>query len=184
MRSRKRGRDDTPPDVSALKSFVEKEDETIRSKAKEVLNQTLIKQTEAITALEVRLEELTSYEEALECGIVSELRKELHAIFKMGNRLETWLNTYTPPLASGGNAGISGEVQEGIYGNIHALTAGSSEALVRTLQGIFARSSSTSHSPSALTLIACTTCGCSIGCLPLRKSSVLSAQSAQMRKCG
>ena len=39
-----------------------------------------------------------------------ECRAELTACFRVGVRLESWLNTYTPPLASGGNVGVSGEV--------------------------------------------------------------------------
>ena len=40
---------------------------------------------------------------------------------------------FTPPLSAGGNAGVSAEVQDGIYQIIHALTAGCNEALQRNL---------------------------------------------------
>jgi hypothetical protein len=47
--------------------------------------------------------------------------------------LESWLNTYQPPLSAGGNVGVSAEVQDGIYQNVHAMTVGSSDALHRML---------------------------------------------------
>ena len=52
----------------------------------------------------------SSYAAALESGVARECRAELTACFRVGVRLESWLNTYTPPLASGGNVGVSGEV--------------------------------------------------------------------------
>ena len=122
-----------PPDVTALRTYVDKEDEKIRAKAKLVLNGQLISQTEAIAALEVRLEPIETYEQALESGIVDELRAELHKNFKMGSQLEIWLNTYAPPLASGGNTGISAEVQDGIYANVHHLTQCCGDGLHRML---------------------------------------------------
>jgi len=121
------------PDVTALRTYVDKEDEQIRAKAKALLNSQLITQTEAMAALEARLEPIETYEEALGSGIVSELRTELRKNFKLGNQLETWLNTYVPPLASGGNTGISAEVQDGIYQHVHALSAGTADALHRML---------------------------------------------------
>ena len=113
-RNGKRGRDEskgeTPPDVTALAAFLSKEEDQLRAQAKEVLNTTLIQQTEAIVELESELEGISTYQEALDSGLVGRLRTELMRNFKMGVKLETWLNSYTPPLASGGNAGVSGEV--------------------------------------------------------------------------
>ena len=63
----------------------------------------------------------------------AQLRTQLMATYRMGVRLEAWMNSYTPPLASGGNVGVSGEVQDGIYSNIHSLSSGCGEALHRML---------------------------------------------------
>lgn len=62
-----------------------------------------------------------------------QLRRELMSTYRMGIKLEAWMNSYTPPLASGGNVGVSGEVQDGMFSNIHALSSGCSEALHRML---------------------------------------------------
>ena len=43
------------------------------------------------------------------------------------------MNTFAPPLSTGGNVGVSAEVQEGIFSIIHVLTAGCGEAMQRML---------------------------------------------------
>ena len=128
-KKRKREGGDKPINVEKLKDFIGREEEGLRAAAKEILDKTLIAQSEVATKLTQRLETLTDYQEALDSGFVLELRKELMKTYRMGVKLEAWCNSYTPPLASGGNAGVSGEVQDGIYANIHALTAGCSSAL-------------------------------------------------------
>jgi hypothetical protein len=134
--SRKRGRaerGDTPLDITNLSKFIKEEEGVLRANAKAILNETLITRAEAAARLEERLDDISSYQEALDCGFVAELRQELMRSYRMGVKLETWCNSYTPPLASGGNAGVSGEVQDGIYANIHGLTAGCSSALLSIL---------------------------------------------------
>lgn len=106
---------------------------SLRLSAKSILNTDLVAQAEAFAALEERLDEYESYQEALDAGFVKDVRKELSKNYRMGIKLEGWINTFTPPLASGGNVGVSGEVQDGIFSHVHALTAGSSEAIHRAL---------------------------------------------------
>lgn len=74
-----------------------------------------------------------SFGTALKAGLVSQVRKQLCACYRLGLRLESWLNTYQPPLSAGGNVGVSAEVQDGIFQNVHTLTQGSSDALHRML---------------------------------------------------
>ena len=64
---------------------------------------------------------------------MGEVRKEPTACYRLGGRLESWLNTYQPPLSAGGNVGVSAEVQEGIFQNVHTMTVGSGDALHRML---------------------------------------------------
>ena len=69
-RNGKRGQDtkgETPPDVTALAAFLSKEEDQLRAQAKEVLNTTLIQQTEAIVELESD-EGISTYQEALDSG--------------------------------------------------------------------------------------------------------------------
>lgn len=119
----------------------------------EILDGDLIAHATAAAALDARVSAFASYQEALDDGFVADLQKQLMAVFRMGGprrtfprprrpssirsraraaspagvKLESWLNTYTPPLASGGNVGVSGEVQDGVYAHIHGLSAGCSE---------------------------------------------------------
>ena len=71
--------------------------------------------------------------EALDGGFVKDVREQQRKLYRMGVKLEAWINTFTPPLAAGGNLGVSGEVQDGIYSNIHSLSSGCGEALHRML---------------------------------------------------
>jgi len=129
-RPRKRGREgkDVPFDIESLNKFLGSEEELLRNKAKEILDGDLIAHATAAAALDARVSAFASYQEALDDGFVADLQKQLMAVFRMGVKLESWLNTYTPPLASGGNVGVSGEVQDGVYAHIHGLSAGCSEA--------------------------------------------------------
>lgn len=121
--------DDKPPDTTDLKKFLSAEEGHLRSQAKDLLNKKLIAQAETITALEERLGEVETYQEALDSGLVTELQRALRETFRMSTKLEAWLNTFTPPLASGGNVAVSGEVQDGIFANVHGLSATCSSAL-------------------------------------------------------
>lgn len=134
MAARKRGRGDSGElDVAELNCFLRSEEGVLRAAANRIINADLIERVEVIKALESKLEAVTSYSEALENGLVSDVRKELSACYRVGVRLEAWVNTFTPPLSAGGNVGVSAEVQEGIFSIIHALTAGCGEATQRML---------------------------------------------------
>ena len=128
--------DDTPLDeksIANLTTFLAKEETVLHRRAKEILNETLVTHTEAFSSLEARLDDYPTYQAALDDGFVTDVRQQLSKTYRMGVKLEAWVNSFTPPLASGGNTGVSGEVQDGIYGNIHGLTMGCSEALHRML---------------------------------------------------
>lgn len=122
-----------PPNVDKLLTFLSKEEDVIRDAAKEILNKDLIEHTEAVSKLDKQAAELESFQQALDSGFVQKLRAQLTSTYRMGIKLEAWVSSYTPPLASGGNAGVSGEVQDGMFGNIHALSTGCSDALHRML---------------------------------------------------
>ena len=107
----KRGRDgDDAVDITELKDYLKCEETKLRDGSKELLNQELIKRIEAVKALEAQVTAQGSFAAALESGAVQTCRVELTACFRVGVRLESWLNTYTPALASGGNVGVSAEV--------------------------------------------------------------------------
>lgn len=131
----KRGRADEEDDVDVteLQTFLKKEESSLRAGSKAVLNKELIARIEATKALEQRIGEQASFAAALEAGVVKELHAELSACFRIGVRLESWLNTYTPPLSAGGNVGVSAEVQDGIYANVHHLTQCCGDGLHRML---------------------------------------------------
>ena len=143
--SRKRGREtptkssdkpDTPldgKDIANLTTFLKQEESALRARAKEILNKDLISQAEAFGALEERLDGFTCFQEALEAGFTADVSMQLTKLYRVGIKLEAWINTFTPPLAAGGNLGVSGEVQDGIFSHAHSLTAQASEALHRAL---------------------------------------------------
>ncbi|KAL1527602.1 hypothetical protein AB1Y20_008988 [Prymnesium parvum] len=120
-------------DVAELRSFLRKEEGALRSGANTIVNTDLLERVESVKGLEAKLQAETSYSAAIESGLVAELRKELSACYRIGVKLEAWVNTFTPPLSAGGNMGVSAEVQEGIFSIIHALTAGCGEATQRML---------------------------------------------------
>lgn len=122
-----------PPNVDKLLVFLTKEEDVIREAAKDILNKDLIEHTESVSKLDRQAAELESFQQAIDSGFVKQLRAQLTSTYRMGIKLEAWVNSYTPPLASGGNVGISGEVQDGMFGNIHALSTGCSDALHRML---------------------------------------------------
>lgn len=131
----KRGRADGEQevDVTELQNYLKSEESSLRASTKAVLNKELIARIEASKALEQRICEHATFAEALEAGVVKECRAELSACFRVGVRLESWLNTYTPPLSAGGNVGVSAEVQDGIYSNVHHLTQCCGDGLNRML---------------------------------------------------
>lgn len=146
-RGSKRGRGDATPskaekeaaatleekDLPKLLSFLGKEETKSREQAKGLLNNGLIDQAQAYASLEERLDSYSTYAEALEAGFVKEVRDTHRATYRMGVKLEAWINTFTPPLAAGGNAGVSGEVQDGIFSHVHSLVSCCTEAIHRAL---------------------------------------------------
>lgn len=144
--SRKRGRAGTPSkgldkeeehldekDIASMRSFLSRGESELRRRAKEILNKDLIAQADAFACLEEKLDSHETYQSALDAGFVDEVRGELSKTYRIAHKLESWCQSLAPPLSAGGNAGVSGEVQDGIYSNIHGLTAGCSEALHRML---------------------------------------------------
>ena len=135
--SRKRGRGREEEDgelvVTELRAYLRKEESNIRTGASDIVNRDLMERVEAIKALEGKLMAEITYSAATEAGLVTEVRKDVSLCYRVGVRLEAWVNTFTPPLSAGGNVGVSAEVQEGIYSIIHALTAGCGEAMQRML---------------------------------------------------
>ena len=105
----------------------------MRVRAKKILNEDLIAQAETFAGLEAKLDEYSTYQAALDDGFVQEVRTQLTKTFRMGVKLEAFISSFTPPLASGGNVGVSADVQDGIYANVHGLTGACSEALHRNL---------------------------------------------------
>ena len=83
----------------------------LRSRSSELLNRELIERVESCANLVSIALEQSSYDNALACGSVKEVRKELMACFRLGVRLESWVNTFTPPLSAGGNTAVSAEVR-------------------------------------------------------------------------
>jgi hypothetical protein len=120
-------------DLHELRIYLQQEEAVIRAEAKQVLNQELIERIEACKSLIEETMRQDSFNAALEAGIVSRVRKQLSACHWLGVRLESWLNTYQPPLSAGGNIGVSAEVQDGMFQNMHILTVGSNDALHRML---------------------------------------------------
>ena len=86
-------------------------------------------QIDTPAAHDKRLSAVEEYQEALDSGLIAELQRVLRETYRLGTKLEAWMNTFTPPLASGGNVAVSGEVQDGMYANIHGLTTTCSSAL-------------------------------------------------------
>ena len=135
-RSRQENGDDAglkEEDVSDLRAFLKKEETEMRAESRTLLNKELIARIESCKSLCDKANEHESYPEALSCGLVGDIRQELTSCFRLGVRLEAFINTYQPPLASGGNVGVSAEVQEGIYQNVRAMTTESGSALHRML---------------------------------------------------
>ena len=134
-RSREQGKgssfvdDSKPPDIKELKKYLSEEEGALRASAPSMLNREMVAQAEKISSIEERLSAVEEYQEALDSGLIAELQRVLRETYRLGTKLEAWMNTFTPPLASGGNVAVSGEVQDGMYANIHGLTTTCSSAL-------------------------------------------------------
>ena len=142
-RNRKRGRDPdgTPTgdgcegldlrqeDLDQLREYLKKEETRMRSTAPGLLNKDVVERIEAFKKLYRDLQPYNDFNSILKQGLVDCVRQELTACFKLGMQLETWLNTFIPPLSAGGNVGVSAEVQDGIFSHVHQLTTGASDAI-------------------------------------------------------
>lgn len=120
-------------DLHGLRIYLQREEVALRAEAKQTLNHELIDLIEACKNLVEKTVAQESFSAALKAGVVKQVREQLRACYRLGVRLESWLITYQPPLSAGGNVGVSAEVQEGIYQNVHTMTVGSSDALHRML---------------------------------------------------
>jgi hypothetical protein len=120
-------------DLHELRAYLQREEMALRADAKQTLNHELIDLIEQCKELAERVVAQDSFSAALESDVVRQVRKQLSACYRLGVRLESWLNTYLPPLSAGGNVGVSAEVQDGIFQNVHAMTIGSCDALHRML---------------------------------------------------
>lgn len=122
---------DTCPELS---SHLQAEERAIRTETfSAVLNGELIQRSKDAKALVADVHEVSSHEEAIEKGLVKRVLAALHGTHRMSVQLTTWLGTFTPPLSVGGNAGVSAEVQDGIFSNMQQLVQTCSDGLHRML---------------------------------------------------
>jgi hypothetical protein len=98
-----------------------------------ILNVELIQRSKDAKALVAEAQQVESHAEAMRNGLNTKVQTALHGTHHMSVQLTTWLGTFTPPLSVGGNAGVSAEVQDGIYANISSLVQTCSEGLHRML---------------------------------------------------
>ena len=117
-----------------LKAFLKKEEAEIRhDTVHRILKTDIIARIKVAKGLSKEAYGLKDYQEALDSGFVDRVRGELNDCYRLGVNLESWLNTYQPPLSAGGTAAISSDVQDGIFGHIHTFANESSDAIVRML---------------------------------------------------
>jgi hypothetical protein len=86
-------------DLDELRMYLQREELALRVEAKTTLNKELIERIEACKGLVEQAVAQDSFSAALEAGVVSQVRKQLFACHRLGVRLESWLNTYQPPLS-------------------------------------------------------------------------------------
>mmetsp|Transcript_2627 Transcript_2627/g.6891 ORF Transcript_2627/g.6891 Transcript_2627/m.6891 type:complete len:216 (+) Transcript_2627:229-876(+) len=98
-----------------------------------VLNGELIERSKEAKRLVEEVHKVHTHEDAVSNGLVKEVLAALHGTHRMSVQLTTWLGTFTPPLSVGGNAGVSAEVQDGIYSNMQQLVQTCSDGLHRML---------------------------------------------------
>eukprot|EP00658_Telonema_sp_P-2_P003081 TRINITY_DN11132_c0_g1_i4.p1 TRINITY_DN11132_c0_g1~~TRINITY_DN11132_c0_g1_i4.p1 ORF type:complete len:244 (-),score=90.55 TRINITY_DN11132_c0_g1_i4:269-1000(-) len=134
MSSRKRKSTDDVGnvDLKRLKEFLTNEEDSIRDATiSTILNDQLPERITAAKQLSEKAYSFDSYAAMRDHGFIDEVRSNLQTCFRMASRLEAWLNTYQPPLSSGGTAAVSSDVQDGIFGSMHSLSSECSEALMR-----------------------------------------------------
>jgi len=98
-----------------------------------ILNGELIQRSKEAKGLVAEVHDVESHAAAMESGLVKKVLAALHTTHRMSVQLTTWLGTFTPPLAAGGNTGVSAEVQDGMYQNIQQLVQTCSDGLHRML---------------------------------------------------
>ena len=101
-RSRQENGDDAgvkEEDVSDLRAFLKEEEAEIRAESRTLLNRELIARIESCKSLCDKANEHQSFPEALSSGLVAAVRQELSSCFRLGVRLESFINTYQPPRA-------------------------------------------------------------------------------------
>ena len=92
---RKRGRDDADDgdDVTKLRAFLSKEESSLRQASSDILNSELMDRVDAVKVLEEKVMSYSSYAEAVQEGAVAEVGVELMKCFRVGVRLECWVNS-------------------------------------------------------------------------------------------
>lgn len=117
-----------------LIKHLQHEEGAIRKDAyKRILNGELIDRSKAAKILVHEVHEAESHADARASGLVKRVLRELHDTHRMSTELQTFMTTYTPPLSAGGNAGVSAEVQDGMYQNTQQLVQTCSDGLHRML---------------------------------------------------
>jgi DNA-binding transcriptional ArsR family regulator len=110
------------------------EEKQLRSEVcRTILNVELIQRSTEAKELMTESQAVKSHADALASGLIARVQAALHATHLMSVQLTTWLGTFTPALSVGGNAGVSAEVQDGIYSNMAQLVATCSDGLHRNL---------------------------------------------------
>merc|ERR1711865_522047 len=119
-------------DLVKLKDFMAEEETKLRTDVIDrILNDEILVRITACKTLSERSYTFKSYAEMREADFVTEVRAELQECFRLASTLEGWLNTSQPPLSCGGSAAVSSEVQDGIFGSMHSLSAECTESLMR-----------------------------------------------------
>jgi len=147
-RGRKRPVPSTPPDspqasprlgvmresCPELCKHLAHEEKQLRSEVcRTILNVELIQRSKEAKDLMVESQAVKSHADALANGLIARVQAALHATHLMSVQLTTWLGTFTPALSVGGNAGVSAEVQDGMYSNMQQLVQTCSDGLHRML---------------------------------------------------
>ncbi|KAG8467853.1 hypothetical protein KFE25_006905 [Diacronema lutheri] len=117
-----------------LCKHLQQEEKKLRSDTfRSILNGELIQRTKDAKALLVEAQQVSSHADAIAHGLTKRVVSALHGTHHMSVQLTTWLGTFTPPLSVGGNAGVSAEVQDGMYANCQSLVQTCSDGLHRML---------------------------------------------------
>ncbi|KAJ1622703.1 hypothetical protein T492DRAFT_1060604 [Pavlovales sp. CCMP2436] len=116
-----------------LKHLVHEEKRLRGDVLRTILNGELVQRSQDAKDLVAEVQALTTHAEAIRSGLTKKVTAALHAVHLMSSQLTTWLGTFTPPLSSGGNAGVSAEIQDGMYAQCSQLVQTCSDGLHRML---------------------------------------------------